>query len=251
MKYRSLTVLLALAAITATEGGAATFGSRTVNYSVSYRWGFINKTAGSGTVTTSSDADGRFTGRLEGHSIPWGGRIYSIEDELQAVMTPGAPLGLDTERVTMSRGIYYKPEVGQPVAFSYDDPSSYWSTAGGGTLNCSASTREAVSITTDMLSIFYYANSIDFDGLAEGQHVQVPVIEADGARRSISIVYGGEQTVNLGEAEVACYAILFNYDYNGAPSSYPVNCWISKEGRIPVIFSAKLEIGHFEMTARL
>lgn len=222
------------------------YAPETVHYNVAYRWGFINKIAGHGVVTTSADASGRFAGSLRGESIPWDGRIYSITDTLSAVMSGG---GACAEKVVLRNGLYTKPEVGTRADLS--DPASYWDTDGKGLLSASADTQEAVTITADMLSLFYYAKSIDFDSLTEGAKINVPITEADGSAGSLAITYGGEQTVNVGDLEIPTYAIVFNYTYRGTPSAYPVNCWISKVGRVPVIISASLAIGHMEMTAIL
>ena len=225
------------------------YAPETVHYNVAYRWGFINKIAGHGVVTTSADASGRFAGSLRGESIPWDGRIYSITDTLSAQIGNAGPSGVGAEKVLLRNGLYTKPEVGTKADLS--NPASYWDTDGKGLLSASADTQEAVTITADMLSLFYYAKAIDFDSLTQGAKINVPITGADGSAGSLAITYGGEQTVNVGDLEVPTYAIVFNYTYRGTPSAYPVNCWISKVGRMPVIISASLAIGHMEMTAIL
>ncbi len=242
----------AAALLTALISYAATpvaYPTQTVHYDVSYRWGFINKTAAHGVVRTACSSSGHFTGSLYGQSIPWDGRLYTVVDTLSAVMaTPGAS-GVSAEKVLLRNGRYSKPQVGEST--DLNNPSAYWDTDGSGLLNASAGTKEAVTITSDMLSLFYYAKALDFDSMTAGGKVNVPISYPNGTHGSLAITYGGEQTVNVGAVEVPCYSIVFNYTYNGSPSAYPVNCWISKDGRIPVIISASLEIGHMEMIARL
>ena len=247
---RKAWMLIVCGALLPLLASAVSYPAQTVRYKVSYRLGFINKTAGSGTVVTSCTPSGVFTGHLYGHSIPWGGRIYSVRDTLSACMTPAAPGELAVERVVCRNGVYFKPAVDGNHAYDPADPSTFWSTAGHGTLDASAGTKEAVSITADMLSFFYYAKAIDFPRMEEGRRIVVP-ISGDGVQGSLSVTYGGEQTVNIGEREIDTYAVVFNYTYHGVPSAYPVHCWISRQGRIPLIFSADLAIGHLEMTAIL
>lgn len=249
MKRSLILSIAATAALFASAAQPVAYPQQTVKYSVTYRWGFINKVAGHGTVVTECATPGQFTGSLTGQSIPWGGKLYTVTDRLEATFgAPGAN-GVAPETITLKNGIYSKPEVGQTVTDLLSDPAMFWDTDGRGTLDASADTKEAVSITADMLSLFYYAKAIDFPSLSEGQKLEIPITNADGSKGSLAITYGGEQTVNLGSLEVPAYAIVFNYTYNGVPSAYPVNAWISVNGRIPVILSASLAIGHMEMTA--
>lgn len=251
MKAIVLCAALFAASLGASAALPVAYGLETVKYDVTYRWGFINKVAGHGTVATQCSATGDFAGRLDGHSIPWGGRIYSVRDTLSATFTGTTEAGVPAERVTYRNGRYFKPELSQASSLTFTDPATYWDTDGSGTLSASNDTKEAVAITADMLSLFYYAKAIDFSTLADGGHLAIPITNPDGSAGGLSITYGGEQTVNIGSLEVPTYAIVFNYTYNGEPSAYPVHAWISKTGRIPVIISAELVIGHLEMVARL
>lgn len=230
---------------------ALSYQEERVNYKVEYRWGFINKMAGTGTVVTSCTPQGRFSGHLTGHSIPWGGRIYSVRDTLVANMTGRTASGLPAENVLHKNGLYFKPVVSEAANVNFRDASTFWSTDGRGMLDASDGTKEAVSITADMLSLFYYAKAIDFSRLTENSRIAIPITNADGTPSTLSIVYGGEQTVNVGGLDVPAYAIVFNYTYMGQPSAYPVHCWIGRDTRIPLIMSASLLIGHMEMIADL
>ena len=251
MKRALLLSLAAMAAMGMSAALPAGYQPEKVNYDVTYRWGFINKVAGHGTIETSCSSDGHFQGTLTGHSIPWGGRIYSVEDKLLVNFEGIAEAGLPTEKITYKLGRYYKPELSQANSFDFSNPATYWTTDGTGTLDASADTKEAVTITADMLSLFYYVKAIDFAQAAPGAKYNIKITNPDGTASGLTITYGGEQTVNVGPVEIPTYAIVFNYDYDGAPSAYPVHAWVSKEGRIPVIISAQLVIGHMEMIARL
>lgn len=244
-------LIIALATGVAMNASAVSYPSETVRYKVAYRWGFINKTAGSGTVVTSCSPQGEFHGRLDGHSIPWGGRVYSVRDSLAARMSGTSEAGAPQETVIYKNGLYFKPYANGGQSLVLSDPSTYWDTDGRGTLDASADTREAVSITADMLSLFYYAKAIDFGNMADGQRIVIPITETDGSAGSLTITYGGEQSVTVRDVDVPAYAIVFNYTYRGTPSAYPVHCWISRDGRIPVVISADLAIGHLEMIAEL
>ena len=244
-------LIIALAASVAMNASVVSYPSETVRYKVAYRWGFINKIAGSGIVVTSCSPQGEFHGRLEGHSIPWGGRIYSVRDSLAARMSGVTEAGVPNETVIYKNGLYFKPYASARQSLDLSDPSAFWDTDGRGTLDASADTKEAISITADMLSLFYYAKAIDFSNMTDGSRIVIPITGPDGSEGSLAIAYGGEQSVTVRDVDVPAYAIVFNYTYHGTPSAYPVHCWISREGRIPVLISADLVIGHLEMIAEL
>lgn len=75
------------AALASTAVAAVQIPLTTTSYDVFYHWGIINKLAGHGYATYQSSGNS-FYGQLEGHSIPWSGRVYTVQTSLSCNFTP-------------------------------------------------------------------------------------------------------------------------------------------------------------------
>lgn len=212
--------------------------STNANYDVIYHWGLINKVAGHGNVSFHTDGN-EFMGTLEGRSIPWEGRIYTVESSLSAIFVPSKN-GPSQEIVTGMQGVYTKPKVGETGDFPFKN------IYGDGTLDASPETMEAVNVMTQMISMFYYAKDIDFTSLQPGASLVIP-IQRGKSTQSLYVSYLGQSNYSYGDYSTPVYKIVFRYTFNGAPDRYPVTCLIGRYNRMPVQFSADLLIGHIKM----
>lgn len=208
-----------------------------IPYEVHYQWGLIDVMIAHGKATIATDGN-NFSATLDGNSIPWEGRVFCVSDTLQAVMTP-QPGGLSAEEVTYQNGWYLKPKVTQfrSEAFSPTDPANYKNIHGQGTLDASGETMEAITVTSDMLGLFYYFHEIDFGSMQPGQTINIPI--SGGFARSVAVTFNGTEGGN--------YDVTFQYTYEGAPSGYPVHAQVSAATRIPANISASLPVGHVTM----
>lgn len=212
--------IIAAMVLTVTAGAITAIPETTCKYYVTYHWGVINKVAGTGYVTYHS-AGNRFTGQLSGHSIPWGGKIYTVRTELTADFVATDNDGVTPETIVTQQGVYSKPHVGKT-----EGNEEYKDIQGGGTLDASPQTMEAVTIMSDMLSIFYYAHTLDFDAMKSGQSITIPVIK-DGVNENLYLTYEGTSDYETWNYTTPAYKIVFRYTYDGKPDSYPVTCLIS------------------------
>lgn len=235
------TILLLLSFIAALTGMAQVqIPYQEIPYNVHYHWGLVNVNIGHGKVTLSSQGD-RFNATLDGNTIPWEGRIFCVSDTLNATMTSGSPYSRET--VNYENGWYLKPKVMEyrSDGFSASNPANYKNIQGQGNLDADADTMEAVTVTADMLGMFYYFHEIDFAGMSPGQQVTIPI--TGGYAQSVTVTYNGES--NYGG--YSTYSVAFEYTYHGASSGYPVYAQVDRTTRIPVLLSAELAIGHVEM----
>lgn len=246
VKLRLFTVIMLSAFACMPANAAATGLSRTIPYKVIYKWGFITKDAGTGTVTLNNSGN-TLNASLTGHSIPWGGRIYSVHDTITATVTHAAGSALPTENVIYENGIYTKPRVSTlpDGSISIERDDMFRSIRGAGTLSASPATMEAVTITADMLGLYKYADVIDYAKMQPGETTAINITGAMPGRAEIR--YVGPATVEIGGASLNTWQIVFNYQYQGSMSSYPVNAWISVDYGFPVKLSADITIGHVEM----
>lgn len=249
--YIKFAVLAVALTLMATEAIAQT---ERLTYSVCYTLGVLKKHVGDAHIMLRTGEDGRFDATMRGHSIVWGGRVYSISDTLQATMSRGRGIIGITERVERSIGWYSKPLEHQLRDGSYtlSDPAFYRTTAGTGRLDASDETMEAVRITADMLGLFWFFRQMDFGRLRERLAYVVPVFGAEGERpvQHFRLTYHGRGKTKHNGRNVEVEKVTFEYYYDDRPSGYPVECVVEKATGIPLSFSAALKIGHFRMTLK-
>lgn len=200
-------------------------------YSIKWAWGLMDLNAADAHVQTSCN-DGEFFGTLIGQSIPWEGRIYSVADTLQASLQPGS------ESIKYVNGWYRKPKVKNPG--DPEDPANYLTIQGQGQLDGSPKTMEAVAVTANMLSLYYYAKCIDFSKLSAGQEITIPVTGDGNVPSALRIIYNGPCDCG--------YSVTFCYDFDNVPENYEVQCHIDAATQLPVMFSSDIRIGHVCMT---
>ncbi len=235
------TILLLFAFVAAFTGMAQVqIPYQELNYNVHYHFGLVDVNIGHGIVTLSSQGN-QLNATLDGNTIPWEGRIFCVSDTLNATMTPDTPYSRET--VDYENGWYLKPKVMEyrSEGFVASNPANYKNIQGQGELDADPQTMEAVTITADMLGMFYYFHEIDFASMTPGQQVTIPI--NGGYAQSVTVTYNGESTYN----GYSTYSASFEYTYQGAPSGYPVQAQIDQNSRIPVLISADIAIGHVEM----
>lgn len=215
-----------------------------INYNVNYHWGLVDVMIARGSVTVESDGNW-FSGTLDGSSIPWEGRIICVSDTLQARMAVEG--GVPVETVQYQNGWYRRPTVSSFRSSTYnpDDPAFFKNIAGGGSYDASDDSMEAITVTSDMIGMYYYAHAINFPILKEGQQVRVSI--NGGYSRELVVTYQGQGVYTTGGVTYPTYDCTFEYSYGGTMSGYPVECKISVNDRIPVFLSASLPVGRVEM----
>ena len=155
-----LLIALASMACLAIKAGV-TIPHTEVPYDVNYHWGIIDVNIAHGTVKYECDGT-NFRGTLDGVSIPWEGHVIVVSDTLETQMLPTDHLSI--EKIDYQSGWYRRPKAKYYRSHDYDasNPEQYKNIAGGGVYDASPNTMEAITITSDMIGMYYYANEIDF-----------------------------------------------------------------------------------------
>ena len=220
------------------------FPRQDVHYNVLYHWGFVNVDIARGVVSVQSDGK-QFSATLDGTSIPWEGKIICVSDTLKANV--GANNGTPVENVTYQSGWYRHVPVSQFRSATYnpDDPAYYKNIHGGGTLDASNSSMEAITITSDMLGIYYMAHVINFDSMSAGATYRYNI--SGPFANEVAITYEGAGTYTVNGDTYPTYNISFEYSYGSSLSKFPVECKISKTTLTPLYFGADLPVGKVEM----
>lgn len=220
-----------------------------LTYDAHYSFGPINVSIGTGEVTIQTYGN-NFFGTLNGKSIPWRGRVYCISDTLKAVMSPDR--GYSTESIEYINGWYRKPKTEEYESgrFNPNNPASYKNIKGEGSLDASYDTMEAITITAEMLALYYYAHQINFAKMNAGDAITIPINTPEGSEW-VRLTYQGPSTLDIGGRTFNTFHTVFEYSYHGRLSGYEVDLDINAENRLPLRFSSELPIGHVEMLCQI
>lgn len=211
-----------------------------IPYNVNYRWGMIDVNIARGVVTAQCEG-GRFYGTLDGTSIPWEGKIICVSDTLSAAIDGR------NEYVQFQSGWYRHVPVSLFRSSNYnpDDPAYYKNIHGQGLYDASHDSMEAITVTSDMLGMYYYAHAIDFQALRPGDQFEVPI--QGGFSSRLLVTYQGQGTYTVNGDTYPTYDCTFEYSYEGGMSGYPVQCKVGVSSRIIMYLSASLPVGRVEM----
>lgn len=236
-------LLLTSLAFLGTEAGV-TIPHTIVPYNVNYHWGIIDVNIAHGTVKYQSDGT-NFEGTLDGVSIPWEGHVILVSDTLKTQMLPGEKYSM--EKIDYQSGWYRRPKANYYRSQDYDasNPDNYKNIAGEGSYDASNASMEAITITSDMIGMYYYANEIDFEALQPNQEINIP-IEGKYAQ-TLKITYLGKGSYEIENVTYPTYNCMFEYNYNGKMSGYAVQMRVRQTDHIPIFLSASIPVGKIEM----
>ena len=215
-----------------------------VPYNVNYHWGIIDVNIAHGTVKYQCDGT-NFSGTLDGVSIPWEGHVILVSDTLKTRMTPGTPYS--HEKVVYQSGWYRRPPAKYFRSENYDaaNPANYKNIAGQGSYSASSNSMEAITITSDMIAMFYYAKEINFESLSQNQVITIPI---DGVyAQEVKVTYLGKSSYEIENTQYPTYNIMYEYTYQGKMSGYQVHMRVRQTDRLPIFISASLPVGKVEM----
>lgn len=236
-----LTLLMAFPASAKTWNVA----NETLTYDVMYKWGLINKKAGSVAIRTTLNGD-RFHAHLAGATAPWADHFYRVRDTLIGEIDTRTFLPLRYEKMAHEDGDYTHDEV-------------KFTRVGKGTKGAAIHRRkrkkdtemsfaskelEADGVALDMLSSFYYMRQLDYASMHKGQTVRVNVFS--GRKKEwLTIHYQGLETIKIGKERRQTYHITFTFTTDaGKVSSDNMDAWISMGAeKIPLLMEGKLPVG--------
>lgn len=238
--------MLAFAILTCLGANAeVTIPPTVVPYDVNYHWGIIDVNIAHGTVKYECDGT-KFHGTLDGVSIPWEGHVILVSDTLTTQMIPGNGK-YSTEKIEYQSGWYRRPHAKYFRSNDYNasNPANYKNIAGQGEYDASNASMEAITITSDMIGMYYYAHEIDWESLQPNQQITIP-IEGVYAQQMV-ITYIGKGSYEIGSTVYPTYNCMFEYNYKEKMSGYPVQMRIHQTDRLPVFLSASIPVGKIEM----
>ena len=236
-----LRIAIIIASLWCALGAAAnTFSPETLHYKVMFKWGLINKKAGTVAINIGHHPEGGYASRLTAASAPWADKFYRVRDTLQCRMSLDLKPSLyekfshegkedKVDRVVYSRSGY---------RVTAKCTRKKWK-SGKLTVN-EQRDLAAEGTTVDMLTAFYYMRALPFPTWKPG-HVLTINIFSGKRKELLTIKYLGNEAVEGKD----CYHISFIFTSDGRTrTSDDMEAWISTDAeRIPLKLEGKLPVG--------
>lgn len=242
---RKAIILLAALLVVGFSAMAVTV-PETLNYKVMYKWGLVNKQAGTVKITTKDAGSGKFKATLTAKSDSWADTFFKVRDTLNGVINTKTLEPYSYEKISHEGGSYKRDVIkytrsGQSVTASCerwkakkekDRPTK------------TTVTHQANGFGLDMLSAFYYMRSLDYASMKSGQTKTMNIFS--GKRKEIlTITYLGEATIDVEGTKYKTYHISFKFTGKGGKeTSDRMDAWMSTGGsHIPLLLEGKLPVG--------
>ncbi len=247
LRILSLVVCMALWTMTAVvSAGKTSFsgGDESLTYRVMFKWGLINKRAGTATLTLDKGAK-EYTAQLTARSEPWADRIYRVRDTLNGRMTLRDFTPLMYEKIA-HEGDDHKHDV---VKYSRSGNEVTGDCIRRVFKNGKLKVDErreltAEGTTVDMLTSFYFMRALPFESWVDGHEETVNIFS--GKRKELlTIKYHGKVDLKIDGTSHQCYYITFLFtSAGGKKTSDDMEAWISADtARIPLRLEGKLPVG--------
>ena len=244
MKQLIISLILFCLASYSAEAFTHNYRNETLQYRVMYKWGLINKQAGTAYLTIKENGD-RYEAQLIAHSQPWADKFYCVRDTLNGIILKDGLKPLFYEKIS-HEGSEDKHDT---VKFSYEGNSVVGHTTRkavkkGEVKRDDSMVLMAEGATVDMLSSFYVMRSLPFEKWKTG-HKETLTIFSGKSKETLTFQYHGIERVQIDEKHYQCYHITFIFtSKDGKKSSDDMDAWITTGNtRTPVLLEGKLPVG--------
>lgn len=219
--------------------------SESLHYKVMFKWGLINKKAGTADLVLTPGAD-YLKATLTAKNEPWADGIYKLRDTLISHMDPVTMTPSYYERIAHEDGKYARDIVrfNQTEKIVTAHTERYRRKSDGAEPTSALNTLSASGVTVDMVSAFYYLRKLDFSRMSPGQSVTVNIFSAK-RKELLRIIFRGKEKVKIDNKSYDTWRVSFTFTTDGAKkSSDNIDTWIETTGEhIPVKLRGKLKIG--------
>lgn len=228
-----------------TTKGLDHLGSEKLKYVVTYKWGLINKEAGEA-VLTLNEHGGYYDIKMTAKSRPWADKVFMVRDTLVSKVKKEGFKAQQYHKAA-HEGREYSLDI---VDFRHEGNKvkghceRVREKKGKGRERSSIE-LESTGPTFDMLSVFYYLRTLDFESLATGKPLVMTVFSGSRAETMTVKKYGKEKVKLKDGSEHEALHITFKFTQGGIQrSSDDIDCWLSLDGRnVPLLVVGKLPIG--------
>ena len=237
------TALLMLFGLQA-KAQVTSFPNETLNYMISYKWGFIEKDAANATLRLINNPTNCEI-ELTASTLPWADKIFCVRDTLQSWINPTTLKPIKYIKTTHENGKYGKDVLTYKYNGNEVTGVCNRTKIVDGVKNTSVYKSTVTGNTYDMLSIFYYIRTIDFNKLSPGQTITCNILSGSSPEKITISNLGTENTTMPDGSTYNCYHIQFTFtSNNGTSVSAPMDTWITTDNlRLPVKLIGTLPIG--------
>lgn len=219
----------------------------TLTYDVMYKWGLINKKAGSVSLTTTVPSSGnRFHARLTGATAPWADHFYKVRDTLSGTIDRQTFMPYKYEKIAFEGGDFNHDELEFSRSGNTTTAKVIHRRKRKKDTDVSVTSKElkASGATLDMLSSFYYMRHLDYSSMKKGEGVKLNVFSGK-QKEVLTIHFDGVEEVEIGKKKLPAYHITFTFTSGqGKKTSDNMDAWISTTpSRIPLLLEGKLPVG--------
>jgi hypothetical protein len=223
---------------------AAGFSDEDLTYVVEYKWGLINKDAGTATLSLRHDGN-RYNAQLTAKTLPWADKFYRVRDTLSVTMKKQS-LNPDVYRKISHEGGSYSLDVvkythsGSDVIGNVTRLRQKKNTA---TTMRSDTTLYSTGSTFDMLSVFYYLRQLDYSSMSTGARITTGIFSGKSLEK-LTVTYRGVQQINVRNKTWSAHYLTFSFTHNGKSTGETMTTWISVDSpHIPLKVVGKLAVG--------
>lgn len=242
LRISILTVIIFFAGLFSTAS-AYNFPNEKLKYVISYKWGLVHKDAGEATLSLNKSGN-YYNIMLTAKTKPWADKIYQVRDTLKGKITTSLK-PVNYRKLTHEKGEYKRDEIDYTLSGNTTTGVARRIRFPKGKKEVTEKKFTATGPVFDMLSIFYYLRSLDYNQLSKNK-VYTATLFSGKEKESIKIRSLGVEKIKLKDkTEREAYHIKFNFTRSGGKkSSDDIDTWISTDSRhIPLYLVGKLPVG--------
>ncbi len=252
MKRLTLVLTALILALTAALAAAPEladieFGNEKLSFRVTYKWGLIQKVAGSAGISLTKNPDG-YHAVLTAKTQPWADRIFMVRDTLTGRMRLGDMSPLLYDKSTHEDKQYRHDIINYTYHGNRAIAKVHRIKRIKGRTETADTTMSALLPAVDMLSVYYFVRRLPFEQMKKGTVSRANIFSGKKIEK-LSITYDGDETIEMNGRKYDCYKISFMFSSERIKnSSKPMKAWIEKSGtRIPVKLEGELPIGKIQI----
>ena len=248
MIKRLVFYILFLAVGLGLSAAAPTFGNENLSYRVTYKWGLIQKVAGSAGIKLTKKADG-YHAVLTARTQPWADKIFMVRDTLTGIMRleDMSPLLYDK---STHEDKQYRHDI---IKYTYHGNRAIanverYKRLKNGKTETADTLMSALLPAVDMLSVYYFVRRLPFESMKKGTVSKANIFSGKKIEK-LAVTYDGDERLELNGKKYDCYKISFMFSSERIKnSSKPMKAWLLKTGtRIPVKLEGELPIGKIQI----
>ncbi|MCC8070752.1 MAG: DUF3108 domain-containing protein [Bacteroidales bacterium] len=240
----TIAVLLLLGGFGA-RAQSLSFPDEELHYKVTFKWGLIQKQAGTATLKLRSQGSD-FKATLYARSDPWADRIYQLRDTLTSLMSGSDMLPIRYERIAHEEGKYSRDIINFRRAGNAFNATCtrYRQRDADKPMTVRDTSLYAEGVVVDMLSVFYYLRTIDYTSFRPKEYKNITIFSGK-RKENLRIKFEDIQDIKVEDKRYNTYHLSFVFTTEGGKeSSDPINVWITTAPpHIPVKLEGSLKVG--------